>query len=453
MHRVELAAKSTAGVSGVEAVSPTLAANELIKRRIEAGDDIVHLAFGEAGLPVHPMLAEALSTAAFSSSYAPVGGDHSLRTSIAAYFDRRGLVTESSNVVVTPGCKAALFVLLLALPGDVVLPRPSWVSYEPQARLTKKRVIRVPIPSAAGGIPDPDALEEAIRDARDGGLDPRILIITRPDNPTGTISPRDLLERVCHIAQAEGLVVVSDEIYRDLAYEPQGFVSAAVVDNNNVILVGGLSKNLALGGWRIGLIRVPASGFGRSLMEAINAIGSEVWSCIPPPIAAAAQLAFDEPPAIRDYVDLSRKVHQLSSEAIFQAVIRAGVDCQRPQAAFYLYPDLDNFRTTLAARGIVTSQDLAEELLEGFGIAILPGVAFGESPDALKFRIATSLLYGTTRAEQLKTLAAPESAVQRFRRAGHRLEGALRALIGGETVAELASRSKQVGDDIRPFEK
>jgi aspartate aminotransferase len=428
-RRVALDANLTR-VLGGDGVSPTLAANERIKRRIQAGDDIVHMAFGEAGLPVHPMLANALSEAAFSSSYAPVGGDPSLRASIAAYFDRRGLATEPSNVLVTPGCKAALFALLLALPGDVVLPRPSWVSYEPQAHLTKKRVIRVPIPSVAGGVPDPEALGEAIRVAQNDGLDPRILIITRPDNPTGTISPRGLLERVCHIAQEEGLVIVSDEIYRDLAYEPEEFLSAALVDNDNVILVGGLSKNLALGGWRIGLIRVPDSGFGRSLMKRIHAIGSEIWSCLPPPIAAAARIAFDEPPAIRDYIASSRQVHQLSSEAIFQSVIRAAVDCRRPQAAFYLYPDLENFRKPLAERGIMTSQDLANELLEHFGIAILPGVAFGDPPDALRFRIATSLLYGTTRAQQLKTLAAPDSSVRRFRTAGDRLEDALKALIG-----------------------
>ena len=182
--------------------SPTLAANERVRARIAAGRPVVHLAFGEAGLPVHPLLERELAQAARLTGYAPVAGTPRLRKAVAGYFGRRRLPTEASTVVTAPGSKPLLYALMLALPGDLVLPRPAWVSYEAQARLAGKRVTRVPIPDEAGGVPDPDLLEDAIAAARGRGEDPRTLLLTVPDNPTGTVAPQDVLERVCAIERS-----------------------------------------------------------------------------------------------------------------------------------------------------------------------------------------------------------------------------------------------------------
>ncbi len=173
--------------------SATLAANERVRAKLDAGDPVLHLAFGEAGLPVLPSVAERLAGAAGLNAYGSVAGSPRMRTAAAGYFDRRGVPTAPEQVVVAPGSKALLFGLLSVLPGDVVLPRPCWVSYAAQAALAGKHVIDVPIPAQAGGIPDPAALREALAGARAAGRSPGILVLTLPDNPTGTLAARELV--------------------------------------------------------------------------------------------------------------------------------------------------------------------------------------------------------------------------------------------------------------------
>src|SRR5580700_1923948 len=117
--------------SGVP-VSATLAANEALARRRRGGQPVLPLAFGEAGLPVHPRLREALAAAAASGSYGPVAGIPALREAAAGYWTRRGLPTEPGRVVAGPGSKPLLYAALLAIGTDVAVPSPSWVSYAAQ---------------------------------------------------------------------------------------------------------------------------------------------------------------------------------------------------------------------------------------------------------------------------------------------------------------------------------
>ncbi|MGA8462622.1 MAG: aminotransferase class I/II-fold pyridoxal phosphate-dependent enzyme, partial [Trebonia sp.] len=121
-------------------VSATLAANEALAERRRRGERVLPLAFGEAGVPVAPVLRDALATASFQNAYGPVAGSADLRTAVAGYWTRRGLPTAPGDVVCGPGSKALLFGLLLGLHGvDVAIPRPSWVSYAAQAALTGVR--------------------------------------------------------------------------------------------------------------------------------------------------------------------------------------------------------------------------------------------------------------------------------------------------------------------------
>src|SRR5262245_45017381 len=126
--------------------------------RQSRGQPVLRLAFGEAGLPVHPVLRDALAAATAANGYGPVAGDPGLRSAAAGYWERRGLRTSPDQVVCGPGSKPLLFGLLLAIGGDVALPRPSWVSYDAQAALIGVRAHLVPAPPGEGGIPDPAAL-------------------------------------------------------------------------------------------------------------------------------------------------------------------------------------------------------------------------------------------------------------------------------------------------------
>jgi aspartate aminotransferase len=415
----------------VSALSPTLAINEAVRRRQARGERIVHLGFGEAGLPVHPLLREALERAGGANAYGAVAGSAALRSSVARYYARRGLETEPEQVLAGPGSKALLYALLATLDGDLVLPRPAWVSYEPQARLAGKQVLRLDIPAEAGGVPDPALLRESVTIARKRGLDPRILLLTHPDNPTGTFASAELLESVLEIARRCGLQVISDEIYAELAHAPGEFVSAATVDPD-VVVTGGLSKSHALGGWRIGVLRAPANDAGRSLVDGVTSVASEIWSCLAAPIDAAAVVAYDEPAELVEFVDSARTLHSAVSRAAFEVVAGAGLACRPPTAGFYLYPDFAPLSEALGERGITTSVGLAEQLLDEFAIAVLPGSAFGDE-HALTVRLATSLLYGENERERWESLSAGSEAAElsRVRSVLGTLDEALATLAAG----------------------
>jgi aspartate aminotransferase len=374
-------------------------------------------------------LRDALAGAAGLNSYGPVAGDLGLRTAAAGWFTRRGLPTDADAIVATPGSKAGLYALLRALPGDVVLPQPAWVSYAPQARLLGKQVIAHPIPAVAGGVPDPAGLSEALEVQRSRGLDPGILVLTIPDNPTGTYAPADLAARVVELADREGLTIVVDEIYRDLAYDPADLPSVASLAPEVTFVTTGLSKAQALGGWRFGLVRVPDNDLGHGTRLRLHALASEVWSCVPAPIAAAARVAYEDPPELISYVGDARAAHRTLCTAVYEIVQRAGLSCRPPQAAFYLYPSVP---TDVARHS--SDLDAAGDLLDCHGIAVLPGSAFGDDPGSVSFRLATSLLCGTSDEERWETLRAAREgtllSLPRISGVLDRIETGLRALTG-----------------------
>jgi aspartate aminotransferase len=407
--------------------SATLATNERVQTRIAAGAPVLHLGFGEAGLPVLASVAERLGAAAVANGYGPVAGSPAVREAAAGYFDRRGLPTRADQILVAPGSKALLYALLTVLPGDVVLPRPSWVSYAAQAALAGKRVLDVPIGEAAGGVPDPAALREVL--AARGG--PAILVLTLPDNPTGTLAPAPLVEEVCDVAREHDVLIVCDEIYRDLVYEPEALRSPAILLPERAFVTNGLSKSMALGGWRIGFCRLPDGALGAEAAAALSGMASEVWSSLAAPMQHAAAYVLDEPDEVREHVARSRRLHRLVTTAAHAQVTEAGALCRPPSGAFYLYPDLEPLRPALERRGAGTGAQLAELLLERHDVAVLQGEAFGDDPRALRFRMATSLLYGADDAQRWEALLVDDPLALPW------IAGALERL--GQTLRALAA--------------
>jgi aspartate aminotransferase len=388
--------------------SATLAINTRIQAKLDAGESVLHLGFGEAGLPVLPAVAEVLASAAGRNAYGPVVGSASAREAAAGYLERRGLPTDPDQIIFAPGSKALLFALVATLPGDVILPTPSWVSYAAQAVMMGRRVIPVPIPAATGGIPDPDLFDALVTRARADGADPRTLIVTTPDNPTGTVPPGDLIKQVCEVAERHGVGVVSDEIYRDLAAPDHEVVSPASVLPDRTVITCGLSKAMALGGYRIGFARVPDGELGRRLRPELVGVASEVWSSLATPMQAVAEYVLAEPIEVRDHVRASRRLHHAVASAVHEEFVAIGAECRRPTGAFYLYPDLTGLRLRLEGRGVTTDVDLTELLLDEYGVGVLAGSAFGDDPTGWRFRVATSLLYGRTDEERWAALRSDD---------------------------------------------
>jgi len=391
-------------------VSATLAANEILIRRRQAGEPVLPLSFGESGLPVHPLLRGALTHAAGNNSYGPVAGLPDLREAAAGYWDRRGLPTGQESVISGPGSKSLLFGLLLAIGADVAVPQPSWVSYAAQATLAGARPHFVPTPPGEGGICDPASLVRVLEGARAAGRRIGAVLVTVPDNPTGRLGDPATVQDLADVAARYDLVVISDEIYRDLVFDSAAALASPVdFDPERTVVTTGLSKNLALGGWRIGVARVPDGPLGRTLHDQLIGIGSEIWSSASGPVQEAAAFAFGEPPELAERIARSRSLHEAVCRAVADRFAAAGVIVPEPQAAFYLYPDFDPWREHLARQHrVTTGPGLAALLLERYGVGVLPASAFGEDEAVLRVRVATGLLYGDTDAERERALDAAD---------------------------------------------
>jgi aspartate aminotransferase len=393
-------------------VSPTLAANEAMATRKSRGEQVLALAFGEAGLPAHPSLRLALAEATGRTGYGPVAGQAALREAAAGYWERRGLPTEPGAIVCGPGSKALLFALMLTIGADVAIPRPSWVSYAAQASLIGARPCFTDIRPGSGGVPDPGQLSQAVHAARSEGREIRSVIVTLPDNPTGTLASAATIRDLCRVAEEHDLIIISDEIYRDLVHDPaEPFLSPAAIAPSRTIVTTALSKSLALGGWRIGVARLPggaeAAPLRRRLRDRLLGIGSEIWSAPAAPIQQAAAYAFSDPPELAERITLSRRLHGAVARAVADRFAAAGARVPAPQAAFYVYPDFGPVRDVLAARHRVgTSDDLAALLLQRHGVGVLPSSAFGEDAVTLRLRVATGLLYGETDRQREAALAS-----------------------------------------------
>lgn len=379
--------------------SATLAMNELVAQRRAAGQDTLHMGFGEASFPLHPKLRTALADAATRTSYAPVLGLPALRQAIAAYLARtRQLDLSASSIIVAPGSKPLLYALLQVLEGDLLLPAPSWVSYAPQARLAGKHVIGVATSPDDAHQLSAAALSDALAQARAMGANPRILLVNSPSNPTGSMFSEAGVAALAGWARENGITLISDEIYAELAHGWREHVSPARFYPEGTIVTGGLSKPVSAGGWRLGYATLPATESGVRLLTAIQALASEIWSAAATPIQQAACVAFAPDAEIEAYVRASARVHGEAAQRMHAALVSLDITCPRPAGAFYLYPDFASWRPALAARGIHTSEELARHLLQERGIATLPGVAFGEPPDTLRLRLSVSMLYGPATA-------------------------------------------------------
>ncbi len=321
-------------------VSATLRMNEAVAARRAARQRTIHLGFGEAPFPLPMPLREELARAAIRTEYAPVLGLPGLRAAIAAYLARtRGLTTSPATIAVGPGSKAVLYALMRALAGDVLLPTPSWVSYAPQARLAGKRIFPVATDPVDNHRLTRESLDTTLRAAREAGGDPRLLVVNTPSNPTGGMFAAVDAEQIALWARGEGITILSDEVYAELAHGWRPHASPAQFYPEGTIVTGGMSKAFSAGGWRLGYAALPATAAGEALIAAVRSLAGEIWSSAATPIQQAAIVAFAFDDAMERFVRRSARIHAHAAARLRSAIVAAGVRCPQPAGAFYLYPD------------------------------------------------------------------------------------------------------------------
>ncbi len=289
---------------------------------------------------------------------------------------------EAFDVFIAPGSKALLFGLQLAIPGDLLLPVPSWVSYAPQAELINTRVIPViASPSDAGLGLTAESVADAIHTARAKGLNPTKLLINFPSNPTGLTIDDVSLNALITVCKQEGVCLISDEIYGRLSYDGV-YRSAGALWPEGAIVTTGLSKHLSLGGWRLGVTLIPKAM--PQLVARLEQIGSEIWSCVAAPVQHAAIEAYGHHADIDDFVTHSTAIHRAVNREIANRLRAMGARCATPQGGFYTWPD---FSEALAGR-VATSDALSDELMTHCNLVTLPGSAFGDAPHHLTLRLS-----------------------------------------------------------------
>lgn len=368
--------------------SPTLWANDIVHEKRSAGEAVFHMGFGESPFPVAPRLCEALGREGHRKEYLKAEGLPELVAAVKEYY--RPIYgddyIDNSDVIVAPGSKMILYALQMAIAGDLVMPEPSWVSYEPQARMLYQNAVKVPADLSEDGYQiDPQALRAAVRDARAAGKNPSKFILNVPNNPTGLTMPEDNLRAIAKVCEEEGLFIISDEIYGLVSFDHQYRTCAAFAPQITAVSTG-LSKHLSLGGWRIGVGIIPRSATG--LYHALRCIVSETWSCVSAPVQAAAVEAYKGYADIEKHIADCTAIHELMNQAISRGLQDMGVKAPTAQGAFYNYPNFAPYREALAKNGVVTSQDLHEVLLNEYNLATLPGHAFGAPELDLTLRLS-----------------------------------------------------------------
>ena len=331
------------------------------------GHDICSLSAGEPDFDTPAFIRQAASEALESghTRYGPVAGEPALRQAIATKLsEENGVPTTAEEVLVTNGGKQALYNLFQVLlgPGDEVLvPSPYWLSYPEMVQLAGARVTLLPSNAAQGFRLDPTALEAAITPAS------KLLVLNSPSNPTGMVLSRSELEAIAEVLRRHPQVaVVCDEIYEFLlapGHTHHSFAAVAPDLAERVFIVNGFAKGWAMTGWRIGWLAGP-----RHVVAAAAALQSQSTSNVCSFAQFGALAAVSGP---RDCVrEMAARFSERRSRLSAGLMAIPGLQLLAPEGAFYAFPNI-------SALGM-DSMTLCNRLLEEVGLAVVPGVAFGD---------------------------------------------------------------------------
>lgn len=308
--------------------------------------------------------------------YTSNSGLKELRTEICNYLKRRVDVQYdwAKEVLITVGGSEAIDIGLRAMinPGDeVLIPQPSYVSYEPCAILAGATPVIINLKAENEFRLTAKELEDAITDKT------KILILPFPNNPTGAIMEREDLEAIAEVIIKHDLFVMSDEIYSELTYK-DAHVSIASLPGmkERTILINGFSKAYAMTGWRLGYACGP-----KEIIQQMTKIHQFAIMCAPTTSQYAAVEALKNGDSD---VEEMRTSYNQRRRFLMDAFRKMGLECFEPYGAFYVFPCIKEFG--------MTSDEFATRFLEEEKVAVVPGTAFGDSGEGyLRISYAYSL--------------------------------------------------------------
>lgn len=347
--------------------------------KLEAeGRKIVHFEVGQPDFDTPANIKEAAKKAldqgvtAYSSNY----GDIRLRRAIAEKLERMNhlKVDPTKEIMVTCGGEEAVAAALFALleKGDeVLIADPSYIPYSSLTKIAEAEPVHVPLDEKNGYCFDLEKLEAAITNKT------KLLILCTPGNPTGTMMDGESLRKLAEICCRHDILVLADEAYEQVLYDGNKHISMASLPGmwERTITVQSFSKTYSMCGWRIGYLVAPAE-LMRIVVRAHQTVAMN--ACSFGQLGALEALTGPQDSLYAMLAEFDRR-----RLLLYNGLKELGIPCSRPQAAFYLFPDIGEFG--------MDSFTFAELLLDKYGVATVPGVEFGKNGENhLRISYATS---------------------------------------------------------------
>lgn len=347
--------------------SITIAISTLAKRLKDEGKDVLNFGAGEPDFDTPKKIKDEAKKALDEgfTKYTAVEGIAPLLQAIADKLKREnGLNYSPKDIITSNGAKQSLFNLFAATidGGDeVIIPAPYWVTYPELARLNGGVVIEPKTDESTEFKLVASELKKLITPKT------KMLVLTSPSNPTGSVYSREELSAIADVLKGTNIIVAADEMYEKLVYDGKKFTSAASISDDmfqRTVTINGLSKSVAMTGWRFGYLASP----NKELIKAMNNLQSQSTSNINSITQKASIVALkgevdDEIESMRIEFEKRRNIGADGFNAI------EGLSVFKPDGAFYLFVNISKIEKD--------SMKFSRELLEKEGVAVVPGVGFG----------------------------------------------------------------------------
>ncbi len=353
-------------------LSATLKINEISNNLKNDGKEVIRFGFGQSPFQVPDQVVEELKKNAHQKSYLPTQGLHELREVIAKYESKKKNNNFTPNqIIVGPGSKELMFLLHISFDGEIILPTPSWVSYQPQSIIAGNKFHWIKTTSENNWHPTAESIENLILKDKEKNY---LLFLNSPNNPSGQVCKN--LREISEIVKKYNIIVLSDEIYSELTFD-ENYDSISNYCSDKVIVSSGLSKWCGAGGWRLGYFVIPNKL--NQLKNSIKVLASETFSAVSAPIQYAAISAFNIDHS--DYIRKSKVILKGIGEYVYRNLKSNNVVMNKPMGGFYLMPEFLN-------KNFKTSADMCTDLLNKKSVAILPGFDFGFPKDKMITRLS-----------------------------------------------------------------
>ena len=354
--------------------SQTIAIGEKAQQLKQEGVEIISFAMGEPDFDTpHNIKAKAVDAInAGYTKYTAVAGIDTLKAAICRKLEQDNTLHYSpEQILVSCGGKHTLYNISQAIfdKGDeVVVLSPHWVTYPAQVSLAGASPVFVDTTRSPALAPTADDLSGVLTKRT------RAVIFSNPSNPSGKVYTRDELEVVAQFALKNDLILIADEMYEQLVYGDNEFISIASLGDEikeRTITVNGVSKAYAMTGWRIGYAAGP-----REIIKAMTKIQGQMTSN---PNSIAQYAAKEALMGDQRSVEKMRAAYQQRRDYVVRSFNEIdGVTCRMPEGAFYAFPHVaELFAKSYRGRRIAGSVELCSYLLEEGHVALVPGAAFG----------------------------------------------------------------------------